>query len=69
MVVPACCPPIFLLCFLPLRFGFGLLPIKIKKEPLAAEWLRGQGYEVFSAHQASRGAEDDVLLEKGFAEN
>ena len=37
--------------------------------PNAAEWLRGQGYEVFSAHEESRGAEDDLLIEKAFAES
>ena len=37
--------------------------------PNAAEWLRGQGYEVFSAHEEARGAEDDLLIEKAFAEN
>lgn len=37
--------------------------------PNAAAWLREQGYEVFSAHEQSRGAADDVLIEKAFAEN
>jgi predicted nuclease of predicted toxin-antitoxin system len=37
--------------------------------PNAAAWLRGQGYEVFSAFEQSRGADDDVLLEKAFREN
>lgn len=37
--------------------------------PNAAAWLREQGYEVFSAHEQSRGAADDVLLGKAFAEN
>ena len=37
--------------------------------PNAAAWLRGQGYEVFSAYEQSRGADDEVLLEKAFAEN
>ncbi len=37
--------------------------------PNAAEWLRGQGYEVFSAHEEARGAEDDVLIRKAFAED
>jgi predicted nuclease of predicted toxin-antitoxin system len=31
--------------------------------------LRGQGYEVFSAYEQSRGAADEVLLEKAFTEN
>lgn len=37
--------------------------------PNAAEWLRGQGYEVFSAYEQSRGATDDVLIEKAYTEN
>lgn len=37
--------------------------------PNAAAWLRGQGYEVFSAYEQSRGADDDVLLEKAFLED
>lgn len=37
--------------------------------PNAAAWLRGQGYEVFSAYEQSRGADDDILIEKAFAEN
>jgi predicted nuclease of predicted toxin-antitoxin system len=37
--------------------------------PNAAAWLRGQGYEVFSAYEQSRGAADEVLLEKAFTEN
>ena len=37
--------------------------------PNAAAWLRGQGYEVFSAYEQSRGADDDVLIEKAFSEN
>ena len=37
--------------------------------PNAAAWLRGRGYEVFSAYEQSRGADDDVLLEKAFLED
>ncbi len=37
--------------------------------PNAAAWLREQGYEVFSAYEQSRGAADEVLLEKAFTEN
>ena len=37
--------------------------------PNAAAWLRGQGYEVFSAYEQSRGADDDSLIAKAFAEN
>ena len=36
--------------------------------PNAAAWLRGQGYEVFSAYEQSREAEDDFLIGKAFAE-
>ncbi len=37
--------------------------------PNAAAWLREQGYEVFSAYEQSRGADDEVLLEEAFTEN
>lgn len=37
--------------------------------PNVAAWLREQEYEVFSAHEQSRGATDDVLIGKAFAEN
>ena len=37
--------------------------------PNAAAWLRGQGYEVFSAYEQSRGADDDILIAKTFTEN
>ena len=37
--------------------------------PHAAAWLRGEGHEVFSAYEQSRGADDDVLIQKAFAEN
>ena len=37
--------------------------------PNAAAWLRGQGYEVFSAYEQSRGADDDSLIAKAFTEN
>ena len=37
--------------------------------PNAAAWLRDQGYEVFSAYEQSREADDDVLIEKAFTEN
>ncbi len=35
----------------------------------AAEWLRGQGYEVFSAYEQSRGASDEILIKKASSEN
>ena len=34
-----------------------------------ATWLREQDHEVFSAHEQSRGAADDVLIQKAFTEN
>ncbi len=37
--------------------------------PGAATWLRGQGYEAFSAYEQSRGADDDVLIKKAFTED
>ena len=33
-----------------------------------AIWLREQDHEVFSAHEQSRGASDDVLIHKAFTE-
>lgn len=37
--------------------------------PQVAAWLCDQGYAVFSAYEQSRGATDDVLIQKAFAEN
>ncbi len=37
--------------------------------PNAADWLLLQGHEVFSAHKQSRGASDEFLIRKAFAEN
>lgn len=34
-----------------------------------ATWLRELDHEVFSAHEQARGATDDVLIQKAFAEN
>lgn len=34
-----------------------------------ADWLREQQHEVFSVFDEARGAEDDVILDKAFAEN
>ena len=36
--------------------------------PSVATWLREQDHEVFSAHEQSRGATDDALIQKAFAE-
>ncbi len=37
--------------------------------PAVAEWLRGQGYEVFSVYDEARGWDDDAVIQKAFAEN
>ncbi len=37
--------------------------------PNVAAWLREQDYEVFSAYEQSRGADDDVLIQKAFEES
>ncbi len=37
--------------------------------PKVAEWLRGQGHEVFSVFDEARGMEDDDVLDKTYAEN
>jgi predicted nuclease of predicted toxin-antitoxin system len=36
--------------------------------PHAAAWLRGQGHEVFSVYEQSRGSDDESLIRKAFAE-
>ena len=36
--------------------------------PKVAEWLRGQGHEVFSVFEEARGAEDDEVISKAYAE-
>ena len=37
--------------------------------PAVAEWLRGQGYDVFSVYEDARGAEDDRIVQKAYSEN
>ena len=37
--------------------------------PAVAEWLREQGYEVFSVYDEARGSDDDAIIQKAFAEN
>lgn len=38
--------------------------------PAVARWLRDErGHEVFSVYDAARGAKDDTLIKKAFAEN
>ncbi len=36
--------------------------------PGVASWLREQGYEVFSVYESARGATDEFLIQKAFAE-
>ncbi len=37
--------------------------------PAVARWLREQGFEVFSVFDQARGSDDEVILQKAFAEN
>ncbi|RMD93201.1 MAG: hypothetical protein D6813_04480 [Calditrichaeota bacterium] len=37
--------------------------------PAVAEWLRGQGYEVFSVYDEARGMDDEAIIQKAVAEN
>lgn len=37
--------------------------------PSVARWLRERGYEVFSVYDEARGADDEELLAKAFAED
>lgn len=37
--------------------------------PKVARWLRDQQHEVFSVYDEARGADDDTILQKAFAEN
>lgn len=34
-----------------------------------AEWLSGQGHEVFSVYESARGMDDDVIVQKAYSEN
>ncbi|HFC97288.1 MAG TPA: hypothetical protein ENJ40_02355 [Thermosulfurimonas dismutans] len=36
--------------------------------PRVARWLKKKGYEVFSVYDEARGASDDEILEKAYAE-
>ncbi len=36
--------------------------------PRVAEWLRKQGYEVFSVYDEARGLDDDSIIQKAFEE-
>jgi predicted nuclease of predicted toxin-antitoxin system len=36
--------------------------------PIVAEWLRGQGHEVFSVYEQARGLDDDAIVWKAFTE-
>ncbi|OIN87647.1 MAG: hypothetical protein COS37_06730 [Anaerolineae bacterium CG03_land_8_20_14_0_80_58_20] len=37
--------------------------------PAVAEWLGGQGHEVFSVYDLARGMDDDAIVKKAFEEN
>jgi predicted nuclease of predicted toxin-antitoxin system len=37
--------------------------------PAVAEWLREQKHQVFSVYDEARGMDDDVIVQKAFAEN
>ena len=37
--------------------------------PGLAQWLRTQGHDVFSVYEESRGATDEMIIEKAFNEN
>lgn len=37
--------------------------------PKVAEWLRGQGHEIFSVFDEARGIDDDEVIRKAFDEN
>jgi predicted nuclease of predicted toxin-antitoxin system len=36
--------------------------------PAVAKWLREQGYEVVSVYEEARGAGDDEIIQKAYAE-
>jgi predicted nuclease of predicted toxin-antitoxin system len=37
--------------------------------PAVAEWLRGQGHEIFSVYEAARGLTDETIVQKAYEEN
>jgi len=37
--------------------------------PAVAQWLREQGHEVFSVYEEARGARDDEIIQKAYAED
>jgi predicted nuclease of predicted toxin-antitoxin system len=37
--------------------------------PVVADWLAGQGREIFSVYQSARGMDDDDIVMKAYAEN
>ena len=37
--------------------------------PTVAEWLSGQGHEVFSVYESARGLDDDAIVQKAHLEN
>ena len=37
--------------------------------PAVADWLRSQGYDVFSIYDSARGLDDEAVIEKALIEN
>jgi predicted nuclease of predicted toxin-antitoxin system len=37
--------------------------------PAVADWLRSQGYDVFSIYDSARGLDDEAVIEKALLEN
>ena len=37
--------------------------------PAVADWLRAQGYDVFSIYDSARGLDDEAVIEKALLEN
>jgi predicted nuclease of predicted toxin-antitoxin system len=37
--------------------------------PRVAEWLSGQGHDVFSVYESARGWNDDLIVQKAYSEN
>lgn len=37
--------------------------------PAVADWLHGQGHEVFSVYEMARGMDDDAIVQKAFNES
>ncbi len=37
--------------------------------PRVAEWLGGQGHDVFSVYESARGLDDEAIVQKAYSEN